>query len=560
MRYFKPILVLLSLNAYVSINAQLSTNEHPISFDERIVSSINDMKQMQTIIMPSLDMEKIEAEDREDEEYDMPPRFGYPHIVDYNLNNSGTWYKLPNGDKLWQLNVVCPGALSVNFCYDKFWIPEGGKFFVYSKDKKYSIGAFTSKNNKGGCDDVRGFATGLVFSDDVVLEYYQPSYVITDAIISIEYIVHGYRLTNIGKAGTCLVNINCSEGENWQNDKNAVAMIVVNGSRICTGSLINETSLSQKPLFLTANHCIDNYGDAAGNTNFNYFSFMWSYEAPGCDNIMFPPYYTTSGATLIANNKLSDFALLRLTEDPMELSGYTPYYLGWDCSGQSGIKGVCISHPNCDVKKIATVAYQPSITWWPNDTEPIYAYWSVYFEATPNGHSVPRPGSSGAALLTAAHKVIGQLRGGNTSCNFTDGNCYYGRFDVSWNGYGNDSVCRRLNCWLDSLGMGTQSLEGLLVIPSTITLDTDQQLYSNIRIANNGQLIIQGDIELIGNCRLIVESGGILIIDGGTISNVDLMLKAGASLHIINGGVIETRTGFEAPVGAIVDIVAGEIK
>ena len=57
----------------------------------------------------------------------------------------------------------------------------------------------------------------------------------------------------------------------------------------------------------------------------------------------------------------------------------------------------------------------------------------------------------------------------------------------------------------------------------------------------------------------IVEAGGQLIIDGGTLSNVDIVLKVGASLQIINGGIIETRNGFEAPLGAIVEIVHGQI-
>ena len=48
-------------------------------------------------------------------------------------------------------------------------------------------------------------------------------------------------------------------------------------------------------------------------------------------------------------------------------------------------------------------------------------------------------------------------------------------------------------------------------------------------------------------------------MDGGTLSNVDLVLKPGATLRIINGGILETRNSFEAPVGAIVDIQYGQI-
>ena len=58
---------------------------------------------------------------------------------------------------------------------------------------------------------------------------------------------------------------------------------------------------------------------------------------------------------------------------------------------------------------------------------------------------------------------------------------------------------------------------------------------------------------------MIVESGGKLIIDGGTLSNVDLVLKTGVSLQIVNGGILDTRNGFEAPVGVCVDVENGKI-
>ena len=135
---------------------------------------------------------------------------------------------------------------------------------------------------------------------------------------------------------------------------------------------------------------------------------------------------------------------------------------------------------------------------------------------------------------------------------------WYGKFNISWTG-NNSSIYRRLNCWLDSLNTEVQEMEGLIIIPEERTMNTDHQLYSNIRITNNGQLTIQSNIELMGNSRVIVESGGKLIISGGTLSNVDLVLKTGATLQITNGGIIETRNGFEAPVGAIVDIQYGQI-
>lgn len=562
MKHIKTLLLLAFLFTFADVNAQLSTNEQPVSFDTKLSLTVTSVSAVPVVTTPQLDMAKIEQEDKEDEKYDMPPRFGYSHKVNYDLNNSGIWYELPNGDKLWQLNVVCPNALSVNFCYDKFWIPEGGKFFIYSKDKRHSIGAFTSRNNKGDKENVHGFATGLVYGDDVVLEYYQPKEVTIDATICIEFIVHGYRYINIAKAsrgqsGSCMVNVNCDEGQDWQNEKNAVALIIVNGNRYCTGSLVNTTDFGQKPYLLTADHCLGGWAnnnikyDAVTSPYLNHYSFYWNYELPGCNT---PPnvvsFKTTSGAVVLANNNVSDFALLQLTEDPKNISNYTPYYLGWDCSGQSGYPGVCIHHPNGDYKKISTVASQPVAG---------IVSWFVQWASTVNGHGTTEGGSSGSPLLTAEHKVIGQLYGGDSDCSNLNGEDIYKRFDVSWTGYNNDSIQRRLSCWLDSLNTGEIAIEGLLVIPSVQTMTTDQDFYGNIRITSSGQLTIQSDIEFKGNSHVIVEAGGELIINGGTLSNVDIVLKLGASLQITNGGIIETRNGFEAPIGTNVEIVNGQI-
>ena len=577
MRYIKTIILIAFLCFFSNVKAQLSTNEKPVSFDSKMELTIISKSALPVVTMPRLNMSEIEKEDKEDEEYDMPPRFGYSHIVDYNLDNSGVWYELPNGDKLWQLNVICPGAMSVNFCYNKFWLPEGGKFFVYSKDKKHSIGAFTSRNNKGSKDNIRGFATGLVYGSDVVLEYYHPKGVTAEAIISIEYIVHGYRYINVadsvyggfGQSGPCMVNVNCSEGQNWQNEKKAVAMIVVEGNRCCTGSLINTTDLEQKPYLLTADHCLgpdahqqgNFFYDAESSPNLDSYTFYWNYETPGCDNVNIEPgYFSTSGATVIANYMYSDFALLRLSEDPKDISGYTPYYLGWDRSGQPGSPGVCIHHPKGDVKKISTVLSTPTSSSW-YESWGLNSHWEVGWKTTSHGHGMTQPGSSGSPLLNAMHRVIGQLHGSNSDdCNNHSATSFYGKLSTSWIDQTNsNSIYRRLNCWLDSLNTGQTTMEGLLIIPTTQTMNSSQQLRSNIRITSNGQLTIQSNVSFNGNCRIIVESGGQLIVNAGTLSNVDVLLKPGSYLQILNGGIIYTHSGFKAQEGAIVDIQYGQI-
>lgn len=564
------VLLLLLLTFYVTTYAQLSTREPPVSF----IQKVKGKRSIATITMPFLDMKKIEAEDKEDGEWGMPPRFGYMHQVNYNLNNSGTWTKLSNGDKLWRLKVVCPGALSVNFLYDKFWLPEGGKFFVYSVDKKHQIGAFTSRNNKGDKENVRGFATGLVYGSEAVLEYYQPKEVVDDAIISISFVVHGYRYIRIGNrdygdSNGCLTNVNCFEGQNWQNEKRAIALILVGGHRVCTGSLINSTANDQKPLLLTANHCLIGDGnhltpDAQTAPNVDYYSFYWNYEEPGCYYFgPEPDTLSTHGATVLANysfsNRAFDFALLRLIEDPKNLSGFTPYYLGWDKSGNSGGAGVCIHHPQGDVKKISTVDSIPQSSTYFDYLGTENSHWKLKWKSTINRLGITKDGSSGSPLLNSEHKVIGQLHDGTKSCIYPNEYNYFGKLNYSWIPHDTCSVYRRLDCWVDSIGTGQLVIKGLQIIQEDDTLTLDMIRYSNIRIKNGSTLTILNNIALVESSTIIVESGGTLIVDGGTISNVNIDMKVGSTLRVINNGKFETQNGFVAPIGAIVSVDYGQI-
>jgi len=447
--------------------SQISTDELPISFRYN-EETFRMNKEMLKTMLP-IDLEKLRAEDEIDEAVGIPPRFGYPHEVNFSLENSGEWFDLPNGDKLWQLEIYSPGALSINLLYDKFWLPDGAKFFIYSSNKRHSIGAFTSINNKGNRENPEGFATGLIYGDRIVLEYYLPKNVSEQGIISICNVVHGYRYINInnfdngkkdgnsfqsfGSSGSCQVNINCSpEGDNWQSEKNAVALIIVNGTRWCTGSLINNTNKDYTPYFLTANHCLGS-NDAINNPNLNHWSFLWHYESPNCNNIN-GPIISTARAIVVANNAASDFALLRLDEDPRNKTGVHPYYLGWDRTGNSGTGGVGIHHPRGDIKKISTYTMQPNSTnYLSNTINSSGSHWRVIWVRTTNEHSVTEGGSSGSPLINSNRRIIGQLHGGYADCvERTSGGGqfgknepdWYGKFSLSWTGNNATDSRRRL--------------------------------------------------------------------------------------------------------------------
>jgi len=322
----KVIVSIILFLTYVGVKGQISTNEAPVSFKTNLPAlKINDNSFK---LLPSLDMLTIEKEDEENKAFGSFTRFGFRHEVSYNLANSGEWIELPNGDRIWRLSLCCPEALSINLLYDEFWLPDGAKFFIYSNDLKHCIGAFTSINNKGTRNNMQGFATGLVYGDQVNLEYYLPNNVQETGIISIAYVVHGYRYIALPESingrnyvdpTECQVNVNCSpEGDEWQLEKNAVVLILADGYGMCTGSLINNTENDFTPYILTANHCIKKH-DAINNPNLTHWLFYWHYEAPGCISTFNPSHISTSGATVISNNSILDFVYFYLTKTHLML-------------------------------------------------------------------------------------------------------------------------------------------------------------------------------------------------------------------------------------------------
>ena len=527
-------------------NAQISTREEPASFRANI-STLRTSERTQ-VILPSLDMEKIQQEDKEDEANGMPPRFGYIHNVNLNLDNSGEWTVLSDGSRIWRLVLHCPDALSVNLLYDKFWVPDNAKFFVYSNDRRHSIGAFTSLNNKGSRNDIQGFATGLVYGDQVTLEYYLPNNAKEVGIISISGIVHGYRYIlpeyaeygygtpglGFNRSGSCQVNINCPEGNDWQNEKRAVALILM-GNSLCTGSLINNANNDYTPYFLTADHCLGGY-DAINNPNLNHWTFYWNYELPPNPNDCNysnstpsePLAFSTSGAQILANGNtsVSDFALLKLAEDPMYFFNHTPryipYYLGWDRTGNSGMGGVGIHHPRGDVKKIATHNRTPQ-----NYSMNGGSYWSLYWVQTPNGYSVTEGGSSGSPLINSNRRVIGQLYGGSSiNCsNPANDLGLYGKFSVSWTGNGLTDNRRKIQPWLDPNNTVT-ILDGIDACPTPVVNFINQTVSTNTTITNNcGDINVQ-NVTITNGAKLTFEAAGEVNI----ISDFDVRL--GSSFEI----------------------------
>lgn len=216
-----------------------------------------------------------------------------------------------------------------------------------------------------------------------------------------------------GSSGSCNIDVNCPEGDDWQDESDAVAMILIDDTRWCSGCMVNNTNQDFTPYFLTANHCIQ-------GQNVNNWTFRFQYKSPTCGGGDDYSYYSYYGANLEANSSASDFALLELDNRPTSSTGIT--YAGWSRSTTSPNSVVGIHHPAGDVMKIAIDNDQPTSAW--GNTHWFVDNWDL---GTTEG------GSSGSPLFDPNHRIIGQDHAGDgyPPCDPEKGT-YYGRFDVSW--------------------------------------------------------------------------------------------------------------------------------
>lgn len=431
------IFILISCLFVAQGIAQTTNQGQPTSWSQKTLGTAIDYYQM-----PKFDVEKQKKVDALNDATGMKPwQFGYEHNVNFNLNNSGTWTTLSNGDRIWQIEFESKDALSMNLVFDDYELPSGATLYLYNPKTKEVQGAYTSKNNSAD----RMLGTTLVQGDNIVVEYYEPKAAQGNGALNISMVVHGYRslgayprekaIKGLNDAGACNHDVACPLGLGWEDQINSVAIIIVGGSGSCTGALINNTSNDGTPYFLTANHC--------GTTGLGAWVFRFNWDSPvpvcaqnGTSQDPGGPYNEVNGATLRANNGGTDVALMELNSIPTG----NVYYAGWDRSSTPATQTTGIHHPRGDVKKIcrdddpATMSTMSGADVW---------------EVADWDQGVTEPGSSGSPLFNQNQLIIGQLFGGGAACSGTDDNGQednYGRLDISWNGA---SASERLNDWLD---------------------------------------------------------------------------------------------------------------
>jgi lysyl endopeptidase len=398
-------------------------------------------------------------------------RFGKEFPVSIDLISESKKTILHNGDCVYQFGIECKDAISINVIFDQFKLGKGVRVYLADVNEKSYDGAYTSLNNNSS--NILG--TDLIYTQKAIIEIFVPKESIGKSILHLGTIVHGYRDLNqlaksLNSSGSCEIDVNCPLGAGWENQRNSVAMMV-NGGGFCTGSLVNNTSGTVIPYFLTANHC----GTSVASV---VFRFRWESPAGQVDcatsapSVNGPDTMNINGAILRANSANSDFLLAELNSTPNPNWGI--YYNGWDRSGIAATQLTGIHHPAGDIKKISRDNSTAVESTWTGT--PLNNHWRV-----PSwDEGVTEGGSSGSPLFDENHRTIGQLHGGGSSCGLAPAQLWddYGKFSISWEGEGSNS--NRLRNWLDPSNLGSLFIDGLDPLVPNALLDAGVNSPENV--------------------------------------------------------------------------------
>lgn len=447
--------ILFSLNTFAQQpHQQLSDGGSPWSykfdqFDNQIVNET----------MPAIDVAGLMYEDSMTALQTKPYRFGYDHMVNFNLSNSGSIITLDNGDKIWRLGIKAPDATSMSLSFQNMNLPEGCKLFVFDSRRGQMYGAFTQKHVT---PEDKMLGTELLYADHIIVELFIPNNEFANTSLEIWRVTQGYVdfgetiAKAFGGSGSCQNNARCPAYATW-DDQIRSGICLVNGGEFCSAALINNTCNDGTPYVLTANHC--------GSSGFGSWVFRFNWEASGCTNPgSSPSSNSISGGVQRAANPGSDMSLIEMNSTPP--AGYNVYYAGWDRSNTTPTNMFGVHHPSGDIKKFSqstgngTTVTTGGATCWQTGT------WT---------DGVTEPGSSGSPIFNSSGLIVGQLYGGPSDCSCENnagcGYDYYGKVFTSWTGGGTSAS--RLSDWLEPAGCTTGSSTQIGFDPNTPTVTLD---------------------------------------------------------------------------------------
>ena len=316
----------------------------------------------------------------------------------------------------WAIALTSSGAGAIRAHIEGMELPAGATLSIYSRlGEAFGPYRFNGPNGDGE------FWTDTVFGTEAILQVHLAAPATTDDMEQVAFTISEVGIVLPRFAGeftpqpaaplafpcgnpACLVDATCgTTAAPALPAKNAAAkMEWTQGPYIytCTGTLINDTNPAQDNFFLTAAHCIGN-NKSAGN-----LQFYWRFATASCggdcpDNAGWP--FKTSGSTVAATGKKSDYTLLHLNTAPPSGS----VFLGWNSTPVANTNGAQlyrISNPDFGPQVYSQHNVDTAFGacgGWPRGN---WVYSRDIVGAIDSG-------SSGSAILNGSSQIVGQLSG-----------------------------------------------------------------------------------------------------------------------------------------------------
>lgn len=389
--------------------------------------------------------------------------FGSVIPVSFTVSNGN--FTTTSAGKIWTLRISVPNALSIGLTFNQFNLSPSAEMYVYN-DAQTVLNKSIKKEHFVNSDTV---SISSINGNAIVVYIIEPNnFGNFQSSISINQLVGGYQeISDVGEAGgsssslqqlratiNCIPHIQCYS---WRMmSARAVARIEIprgnNRVGLCTGTLINNEQNNGRAYLLTAFHCIDandnNVLDADEIQALRQARFQFQFWRTQCNGSTNNTGVQFNGAILRSQNRGSDMVLLELINQPGIGDGVN--YAGWSrqTGASSNSQSFIIHHPRGEDMRFTQTRFVRN-----------YLFNSNYWQAGYSTGVVDR-GSSGSALFNENSQIIGQLKGGWSSCNYTDFSDRYGKFNRSWDN-GN------MQPWL-SPSQNNQSAPTLVLFPLEI--------------------------------------------------------------------------------------------
>ncbi len=434
------VLMLCSLEGF----AQLERTGTPVSWNQELVLTIENEWLGEANVPILLQEDEATLEDRS-----VPYRFAYAKAVNWNMENSGSWTNLANGDRLWILGITYEGAQSVSVTLGQLNMPKGGRLYLYSDNHLECIGPLTETDNS-----TQSITLPHVQGVTLFVEYYEPRQYRGEGSLAVSFVAGAYRssVQDFEPLQACNEWIYDDElfATSSPIQSSVVHVLTDYGQRYATAVMVNNSANDGRPYVILPAQAL--------MAEPSSLLFRFGFTNPHCiESLESCDFQFVSGAEVVVVDQNKGLALLELNKAP--LSNWDAYYAGWHIGDHMETNHYCIQHPKGLVK---------SYSHYVGEYMPVLQGSDVFMGLAGLGHGQSDGGSIGSPLFDEDLDLVGIFVGGNTRCGIPGGIDRFILLEEAWSAFAP---------FLNPLQQASERLPGMeLPDPIEVTEETDDLL------------------------------------------------------------------------------------